>query len=193
MDLLHISQNIRTIRQAQSMTVEQLAQRSGFSKGFISQVENFRVTPSLKALDKIASALGLPMADLFKTEQPAAEYAFGSLNNGTELLRDEDPSRYGIRYFALAYSQIGRVMDPFIVEYTPAREERSFMMHDTEEFYLMLEGEVQYRLFDDSDSHCRIMKPGDTLYMKGNLPHRVQLSGTCTYAKALILYSTARE
>lgn len=191
MDLLHISQNIRAVRQAQSMTVEQLAQRSGFSKGFISQVENFRVTPSLKALDKIASALGLTIADLFKTEQNTAQYTFGNLKSGTELLRDEDPAKYGIRYFALAYSQIGRVMDPFIVEYTPAQEERSFMMHDTEEFYLLLEGEVQYRLFDDSQSH--IMKPGDTLYMKANLPHRVLLSGECTYAKALILYSNPRK
>lgn len=191
MDLLHISQNIRAVRQAQSMTVEQLAQRSGFSKGFISQVENFRVTPSLKALDKIASALGLTIADLFKTEQNTAQYTFGNLKSGTELLRDEDPAKYGIRYFALAYSQIGRVMDPFIVEYTPAQEERSFMMHDTEEFYLLLEGEVQYRLFDDSQSH--IMKPGDTLYMKANLPHRVLLSGSCTYAKALILYSNPRK
>lgn len=187
MDLLHISQNIRSVRLAQGMTVEQLAQRSGFSKGFISQVENFRVTPSLKALDKIASALGLPMADLFKTEQKAAEYTFGNLHNGQELLRDEDPARYGLKYLALAYSQIGRVMDPFIVEYTPAAEERSFMMHDTEEFYLLLEGEVQYRLFDDSQSH--IMKAGDTLYMRANLPHRVLLNGSCTYARALIVYS----
>ena len=92
MDLLHISQNIRAMRQAQSMTVEQLAQRSGFSKGFISQVENFRVTPSLKALDKIASALGLTIADLFKTEQNTAQYTFGNLESGTALLRDEDPA-----------------------------------------------------------------------------------------------------
>lgn len=190
MDLLHISQNIRSIRQAQSMTVENLAQRSGFSKGFISQVENFRVTPSLKALDKIASALGVTLPDLFQTEHPAPEYSFGRLEKGQELLRDEDP-HYGIRYFALAYGQIGRVMDPFIVEYTPAQEERSFMMHDTEEFYLLLEGEVEYYLFDDTNNHS--MKPGDTLYMKANLPHRVVLKKGCTFAKALIVYSKGQD
>ena len=71
MDLLQISQNIRNIRQSQKMTVEQLAAKSGFSKGFISQVENFRVTPSLKALDKIASALGLDLSDLFQESGPS--------------------------------------------------------------------------------------------------------------------------
>ena len=45
MNLLELSQTIRKVRQTQKMTVEQLARRSGFSKGFISQVENFRITP----------------------------------------------------------------------------------------------------------------------------------------------------
>ena len=66
MDLLHISQKIRQLRQAQGMTVEQLAARSGVSKGFISQVENFRTTPSLKVLQRIADALGVDMGGLFQ-------------------------------------------------------------------------------------------------------------------------------
>ena len=57
MNLPELSQTIRKVRLAQGMTVDQLAQKSGFSKGFISQVENFRITPSLKALIRIALAL----------------------------------------------------------------------------------------------------------------------------------------
>ena len=186
MDLLHISQNIRTVRQTQKMTVEQLAAKSGFSKGFISQVENFRVTPSLKALDKIASALGLRLGDLFQETGTAPEYSFGHLDDGEEVIRD-DNLRFGIRYFALAYRQIGRRMNPFIVEYTPADEKRDFMMHDTEEFFLLLEGSLEFRLFDDHTSHT--MGRGDTLYLKANIPHRVQLHGKCNYARALIVYS----
>lgn len=186
MDLLQISQNIRNIRQSQKMTVEQLAAKSGFSKGFISQVENFRLTPSLKALDKIAAALGLGMGDLFQENGPSQEYSFGHLDKGEEVIRD-DNLRFGIRYYALAYRQIGRQINPFMVEYTPADEERDFMMHDTEEFFLLLEGEVEYRLFDGSDSH--IMRQGDTLYMKANIPHQVRLHGECLFARALIVYS----
>ena len=84
MDLLNISQNIRTVRLAQRMTVEQLAARSGFSKGFISQVENFRVTPSLKALDKIAAALGMRLGDLFQDTGNSPEYTFGHLERGSQ-------------------------------------------------------------------------------------------------------------
>ena len=70
MDLLRISQNVRALRIAQGMTVDQLAAKSGFSKGFISQVENFRVTPSLNALNKIGEALGTGLSGLFQPDNP---------------------------------------------------------------------------------------------------------------------------
>lgn len=186
MDLLRISQNIRKIRLGRQMTVEQLAARSGFSKGFISQVENFRVSPSLKALAKIADALGMDLGQLFLETDASPEYSFGHLERGEEVFRD-DNLRFGIRYSALACRQIGRQMDPFIIEYTPSSEERDFMMHDSEEFFVLLEGAVEYRLFDDRN--CHIMRKGDTLYMKANLPHRVTLLRGCEYAKALLVYS----
>lgn len=188
MDLLQLSQNIKKIRLSQKMTVETLAAKSGFSKGFISQVENFRVTPSLNAINKIADALGLPLADLFQQEHKKPPYTFGTLEDGEEFFRD-DNLKYGIRYFALAYRQIGRTMNPFVIEYTPAKEERDFMMHDTEEFFLLLEGEVDYHLMDDSNI-CR-MKKGEFLYMQANTPHRVTLAPSCSYAKALLVYSPA--
>ena len=188
MNLLEVSQAIRKVRQAQGLTVEQLARRSGFSKGFISQVENFRQTPSLKALIRIAEALGLPLSQLFadggQTEPP---YTFGRLDEGQELGRD-DGDHYGIRYLALAYPQIGRRMDPFLIEYTPG-EPRDFLLHDAEEFFVLLEGSVVYYLYDDQ--HPREMHAGDTLYMKANIPHRVQLAPKCGHARGLVIYSDA--
>ena len=188
MNLLEVSQTIRKVRQAQGLTVEQLARRSGFSKGFISQVENFRQTPSLKALVKISEALGLPMSRLFgdgETAEPA--YTFGRLDEGEELRRD-DGDQHGIRYLALAFPQIGRKMDPFLIEYTPGTP-REFLLHEAEEFFILLEGRLTYYLYDDKSP--KEMHPGDTLYMKANIPHRVKLCEGCTYAKGLVIYSDA--
>ena len=167
------------------MTIEQLAVKSGFSKGFISQVENFRITPSLNALNKIAGALGIGIGGLFQKESHEPEYTFGKLSSGEEVIRNE--GNYGIRYFALAYPQIGRIMDPFLVEYHRTGEERDFMFHDTEEFFLLLEGTIEYYILNEESVHR--MSPGDTLYMKPNLPHKVRLADGCDYAKALITYS----
>lgn len=190
MDLIQLSQTIRKIRQAQNMTLEQLAAKSGFTKGFISQVENFRITPSLNALNKIGEALGTGLSGLFQESSPAPEFTFGKMDSGEELIRDEG-NKYGIRYFALAYPQIGRIMDPFLVEYHRTGEERDFMFHETEEFFVLLEGRIEYYIL--TEEQVRIMEPGDTLYMKPNLPHKVRLADGCDYAKALITYSSGPE
>ena len=190
MDLLRISQNVRALRIAQGMTVDQLAVKSGFSKGFISQVENFRITPSLKAVNKIAAALGTELSVLFQTETRAPEYTFGNISTSEEVTRDNG-GHYGIVYRALAYRQLDRLMDPFIIEYHPAAEERDFMLHDTEEFYILLEGEVDFCIVDEKN--CTRMKAGDTVYLRANMPHKVKLAGSCSYAKALNVYSKSEE
>lgn len=186
MNLLDLSRTIRDLRRKQGMTVETLAQQSGFSKGFISQVENFRTTPSLKALMRIAAALGVSLESLFSGEANNNKpYSFGKLSDGEDLDRDAG-IQHGIFYHALAFSHIGRKMDPFIIDYVPGPP-REFLMHDTEEFFILLEGELDYCIYDDTN--IKRMHPGDTVYMSANIPHRVILPEKCQKAKALVIYS----
>ena len=186
MNLLELSKTIRELRKKQGMTVEALAKNSGFSKGFISQIENFRITPSLKALMKISAALGVSLEELFSgSAQPNRPYSFGNLSEGEVFDRDAGDS-HGIHYLALAHRQIGRKMDPFIIEYTPASP-REFKSHETEEFFVLLEGSVDYYLCDNHT--VRRMGSGDTVYVKANIPHRVELAPGCSYAKGLLVYT----
>ena len=186
MDLLRISQNIRALRLAQGLTVEQFASKCGFSKGFISQVENFRTSPSLKALNKIADALGTDLAQLFQPETSTPEYTFGTLESGEEIVRDNS-GHFGIIYHSLAYRQLNRKMDPFLIEYHRTDAERDFMLHDTEEFYVLLSGELDFFIMDEKNPVR--MTAGSTLYMKANLPHKVRLAPGCDHAKALSIYT----
>lgn len=77
MDLVNVSQKIKELRLKQNLTVMQLAERSGLSKGFISRLENFRINASIRALNRVAAALGVPLADLFTPEAAAPEYVLG--------------------------------------------------------------------------------------------------------------------
>lgn len=187
MDLLKLAQRVRTIRLAQNLTVDELARKCQFSKGFISQVENFRTTPSLKALNKISSALGISVSDLIDGSAERPPYTFGNLSNGVEVQRN-DNEKYGIHYYALAYSQIGRHLEAFVIEYTPSNQTRDFLMHDNEEFFVLLEGELEFYI--SSDDNVKTMKAGDTVYLTANLPHKVQLSNNCQKAKALTFYAS---
>ena len=190
MNLVELAKTIRKVRQQQGMTVEQLAKKCGFSKGFISQVENFRQTPSVKALSRISDALGIPVAELFSENGPSCPpYLFGNLNDGEELHRDEG-EKFGIRYLSLAHRQLGRQLDPFVVEYTPASP-RDFMCHDAEEFFVLLEGKITYFICDDATK--KVLSAGDTIYLQANVPHRVELLPECPKAKGLIIYSEPQQ
>ena len=185
MDLLRIAQRVRQTRKQQNMTVEALAEKSGFSKTYVSRLENFRITPSIKSLSKIADALGIQMSAFFETTAEPIQYLTGHLDEGEEIQRNS--SKYGIKYHSLAFSKPERKLNPFVIEYFPNKEQRGFLAHDSEEFFVLLEGEIEFMVYDDD--HCTSMKPEQTFYLSEGIPHRVQLAEGCDYAKALIVYN----
>jgi transcriptional regulator with XRE-family HTH domain len=56
-----VGDRIRRRRLDRGLTLRALAERIGMTAGYLSRVENQRVTPSLDALQAIATALGVPM------------------------------------------------------------------------------------------------------------------------------------
>ena len=50
MDLVNVAHKIKELRLQQQLTIDQLAARSGLSKGYISRLENFRTGASLRAV-----------------------------------------------------------------------------------------------------------------------------------------------
>jgi len=190
MDLLNVAQTMRQLRQRQSMTLDALAERSGLTKGYISRLENFRVSPSLPALSKIAAALGVPMAAFFQEDFKAPPYVVGSMDEGREIDRNEG-SRFGLRYFSLAFDKLDRIMDPFVIEYSPSDGVREMMMHDADEFFVVLEGSLDYFICDMASP--KSLKKGQTIYLSKNIPHTSSLANGCSSAKALIVYCRSAE
>ncbi len=189
MDLLRIAQFVRQTRKQQNMTVEALAEKSGFSKTYISRLENFRITPSIKSLSKVADALGIQMSAFFETTTEPIQYLTGHLDEGEEIQRNG--SKYGMKYHSLAFSKPERKLDPFVIEYFRNDEQRGFLAHDSEEFFILLEGELEFFVYDDD--HSTSMGPHQTFYLTEGIPHRVQLAKGCDYAKALIVYDKAES
>lgn len=60
-----IAAQLRAERAAANMTVDELAQRSGVSRGTLMKVLNERVTADVSQVDAICRALGVPLIDLF--------------------------------------------------------------------------------------------------------------------------------
>lgn len=77
---------IREIREARGMTQDQLATKSGISKGFLSEVENDRRNLSSKILLKLAIELGATV-DYLLTGAKAKTEAVTSIEIPVELSR----------------------------------------------------------------------------------------------------------
>jgi transcriptional regulator with XRE-family HTH domain len=63
--MAHVGGRIRTLRAERQMTLDDLAKKSGLSKGLLSKLENLTDSnPSLETLHKIAEAFGVTLSDL---------------------------------------------------------------------------------------------------------------------------------
>lgn len=63
---VRIGARLRASRLAQGLTLEQLAQASGLTKGFISRVERDETMPSVPTLVQVCQTLSLPIGSLFE-------------------------------------------------------------------------------------------------------------------------------
>ena len=61
-----IGERIRNLRQMSSLTQEELAERAGLTKGFISQIERDQTSISLDSLMKMLEALDENISDFFQ-------------------------------------------------------------------------------------------------------------------------------
>ncbi len=67
-------QEIRDLRKAKGLTLPRMAQLTGYSTGFLSQVERGLSSPNVEALHRIAEALGVTISWFFRNaeaEDPA--------------------------------------------------------------------------------------------------------------------------
>jgi transcriptional regulator with XRE-family HTH domain len=59
-----VARNVRSLRQARGWTLAALAARSGVSKGMVVEVEQGRTNPSIATVSRLATALGVGLAEL---------------------------------------------------------------------------------------------------------------------------------
>ena len=60
-----IVERLRIIREAMNLSAEEVELRAGLARSYLYELENGQVVPSLAVLEKIATALGVPLAKLF--------------------------------------------------------------------------------------------------------------------------------
>jgi len=66
---LAIGRRIAQVRATRGLTLDRLAQMTGFTKGYLSKIENSKVIPPIGTLIKIARQLEAEVADLLQNDK----------------------------------------------------------------------------------------------------------------------------
>lgn len=64
--LKSFAKRVRILREAQGVSQEKLAEKSGLHRTYIGMVERLERNPSLVCIHKIANGLGVHITELFK-------------------------------------------------------------------------------------------------------------------------------
>jgi transcriptional regulator with XRE-family HTH domain len=161
-----ISQRVREHRQQLGLTVAQLAESSGISKGMLSKIENGHASPSLGTLARVAAAINVPVTSLFRGLEEEHDALYVPAGRGLEIVRDG--TRVGHRYQLLGSMRgAHKRMEPLLVTLTDESEVFPLFQHSGTEFIYMLGGAMEYGYGLARYS----LRKGDALQFDGEIPH----------------------
>ena len=163
---MNIGEKLRRLRQKNSLTQKELADRCELSKGFISQLESNQTSPSLSTLEDILTALGSSFHEFFSDDQ---------VDN--PVCRKEDvfikENEDGVTIHWLITNAQKKDMEPIMVTLEPGASTAEDLPHMGEEFGHVLAGSVTLVLGEKS---FRVRK-GDSFSYKPAMTHYLKNTG----------------
>ena len=152
---MDIGSKIKRLRQANGLTLEELANRSELTKGFLSQLERDLTSPSVATLEDILEALGTNLQEFF-SEKPAEQIAF---KKDDFFINEQDD--YIISYIIPNAQK--NDMEPILIELEKGKQSMTIDPHEGQEFGYVIQGKI--KLINGDNEF--ILKKGETFYIKG--------------------------
>jgi transcriptional regulator with XRE-family HTH domain len=163
-----VGERLRELRRFRRATLRTIADRSGLSESFLSQVERGRSSASIASLRRIADALGVSMADLFEPDGVP----------GPKVIRRQDRP-------ALAFGVLGKKslltpkplhhLEVFVgeLEVGGSTGEQPYVHGDSEELVVVISGSAQIELGGELFD----LESGDSIDYRSSTPHRISNTG----------------
>ncbi|WP_245800907.1 helix-turn-helix domain-containing protein [Vreelandella utahensis] len=163
----YIGTVLRQKRINQELTIADVAELAGLSRGMVSKIENGQVATSLDSLARLTSVLGLTLSQLFRDyDSPEGGAQHVKAGDGLEVVRRG--TKKGHTYHLLAYNRgHQRNFEPFLISMDDESEAFPTFQHEGVQFIHMLEGRIDYR----HGQHVYTLEPGDSFTFDAQVPH----------------------
>ena len=158
---MELGGKLKAIRVEKNMTLDEVARKSSLTKGFISQIELNKTSPSITSLIKMASALEIRLTDLFREESPIENVLVKKkkrdsyYNSKTKLTIELLSNRFPDQKMETIYfsGEPGGKTDA--------------VTRVGQEFMYIIKGKI--RLILDQKEY--VAEEGDSLYFDSSIPH----------------------
>ncbi|HWK92976.1 MAG TPA: XRE family transcriptional regulator [Luteimicrobium sp.] len=161
-----VGARIRTLRRGHGLTLIQVAERTGLSHSFLSQLERGHARPSMVSLERIARALGTSQVELLAAGDPGQSEVD---DQRPRVLRSTEGARGPFSQGEARLLVRGaRAFEP--LEWVGANTDPGdYYVHAEDEFLYVVEGDV---LLDLAEEGTARLGPGDSAYYRGGTSHR---------------------
>ena len=157
-----IGGHIRRLRRLQRLTLQNVADKCGYTRSLLSKIETGAVVPPMSTLVKIAGALGTNIAALM-TQGDKLDCVFIPAKWETKPV----PTQSGYAVLPLAVEFKEKKMQPFIFTIRPEDLSDKANSHLGEEFIFVLEGSMEFRVGETTYN----MGPRDSIFFNSISEH----------------------
>ena len=175
-NMVSTGKKIKKARLDKKITLDVIANETGFDKAFIKKVESGEQIPSVGTLLQISRALGIDSSFFLKEQESTAEERAKAYTKRTD----------NYAYTPLTPGAENKHLKAFriVVEARQAHDGVGFL-HEGEEFVYVLKGNVEIQVGDNINT----LGPGDSLHFNSGIKHDLKNIGTEDAELIVVVYS----
>jgi transcriptional regulator with XRE-family HTH domain len=163
----YVGERIKALREAQDMTLDQVAKLAGIEAARLKAYEDGTAVPAIGAVIQLSRVLGSKTEGLLHGGGSVSEH-LTICRAGDSLGGEVGGTEQSYTYLSLTRpGTAGHRMEPFLLSFDPAAPEPVPISHDGQEFVYILDGAVELSY----DGHTYRLAQGDSAYLDANKLH----------------------
>lgn len=174
--LVPIGKKIKKVRTQKKITLDQVANETGYKKGYIKEVEDGKVIPPVGTILQLSRALEIDSGFFLKEQEENKEKRVKAYSKRTE----------NYAYTTLTPGAENKHMKAFRVKIEALKEHKKVAyQHEGEEFVYVLRGKLEVEVGDNINT----LNEGDSLHFNSALKHKLRNIGKKDAELLVVIYS----
>lgn len=162
----NLGSKIKELRKKKLLTLKDFSQKTGFSTGFLSQLERGLTTVAIDSLSIIAKELGVDLSFFIPQKTNSDSPVVRSYERKLLQVLDNRFIHHSMEGSTKDLNLLPRMIE-ILPELNQTSEEIEVYQHEGEEFLYIIEGVLSLKL----GSETKELFPGDSAHYKSSTPH----------------------